>query len=138
MENQLKFHLSFFVSDIEQSVGFYQKLFDTEPVKVKTDYAKFELDNPGLVISFIQNPEKVRADFGHLGFRVENEKDLAQKKAVLSETVKIELEEENTTCCYAVQDKFWVNDPDGYEWEIYHFLEDAEKKDKKHSAVQCC
>ncbi|MEO9476842.1 MAG: ArsI/CadI family heavy metal resistance metalloenzyme [Cyclobacteriaceae bacterium] len=138
MNDQLKFHLSLFVSDIDETVSFYQTLFGVEPVKVKEDYAKFETENPGLVISFIQSPEKVRADFGHLGFRVESKEMLATKKQELEEKIAIALEEENTACCYAFQDKFWVSDPDGYEWEVYHFIEDVQQLAKKQSAVSCC
>ena len=138
MNEQMKFHLSLNVSNIDDTVGFYGKLFGQEPVKVKEGYAKFELDNPGLVISFIQSEEKVRKDFGHLGFRVNSGEELGQKKGDLEGHLDIALEEENTSCCYARQDKFWVNDPDGYEWEVYHFLDDVEKNDPKYSAVACC
>ncbi|MFY0599167.1 MAG: VOC family protein [Cyclobacteriaceae bacterium] len=138
MKNQMKFHLSLFVSDVEKSVAFYEKLFDQPVSKTKTDYFKFDLDNPGLVISFIKSPDKVKSDFGHLGFRVENLEALEGKKKLLKESLDITLEEENVACCYAKQDKFWVNDPDGYEWEVYHFLEDVNTDEPKHSAVSCC
>ena len=77
------------------------------------------------------------AQFGHLGIRVNSMEELEEKKATISKQLKITLEEENTNCCYAIQNKFWVNDPDGYEWEVYHFLKDAEKSNHA-SAVSCC
>ncbi len=126
------------VSNIHNSINFYQKLFGTEPVKVEKGYAKFDLDNPGLVISFIEAPDKVAKDFGHLGFRVNSDEELRSKKTDLEKEIEIALEEENTACCYAIQNKFWVNDPDGYEWEVYHFLEDTKSNEKKYSAVGCC
>lgn len=136
MTNQLKFHLSLFVTDIQVSTEFYKTLFGQDPVKVKQDYAKFELDNPGLVISFIQKPDEVKPNFGHMGFRVESKEVLDHKKQILGKKLAIALEEENVACCYATQDKFWVNDPDGYEWEVYYFIEDL--KQKNHSSVACC
>lgn len=137
MENQNKFHLGMHVSNIQDTVNFYQHLFGKEPVKLKADYAKFELDNPGLVISFIESPEKVGKEFGHLGIRVNSQEDLESKKREVSEYLQITLEEEATNCCYATQNKFWVNDPDGYEWEVYHFIKDSEAEEK-NSMVTCC
>lgn len=138
MESQMKFHLSINVEDIQKTITFYHNLFGVPPVKEKADYAKFELDNPGLVISFIQKEGQVRSDFGHLGFRVASDEILAERKATLSQLMQVKLEEENTNCCYAIQNKFWVEDPDGYEWEVYHFIEDASPIDKAQSQVKCC
>ncbi|XOV92700.1 MAG: ArsI/CadI family heavy metal resistance metalloenzyme [Bacteroidota bacterium] len=137
MENQNKFHIGIHVSNIRETINFYQHLFGTEPVKIKRDYAKFELDNPGLVISFIESPEQVSNQFGHLGIRVNSDEELQSKKKEVSEYLKITLEEEATNCCYATQNKFWVSDPDGYEWEVYHFLKDSEAKER-NSVVACC
>ena len=121
-----KFHIGLKVSDISQTVEFYKQLFGQDPVKVKEDYAKFDLDNPGLVISFNES-ERVSSHFGHLGIRVNSKEELVERKNKIEQHLKITLEEENTSCCYAYQDKFWVTDPDGYEWEVYHFLKDDDK-----------
>lgn len=138
MEHQ-KFHLSLFVSDTEKTINFYSRLFGTEPSKVKEDYVKFELANPALVISFIQSPEKVQSRFGHLGFMVNSTAEVEERKAALkSSNIEIGLEEQEVACCYAKQDKFWVNDPDGYEWEVYHFIEDVNQNEEKYSAAPCC
>ncbi len=137
MEKQNKFHIGMHVSDIQKTVDFYQHLFGAQPVKQKDDYAKFELDNPGLVISFIESPGKVGHQFGHLGIRVNSQEELESKKKDVSNYLQITLQEEATNCCYAIQNKFWVNDPDGYEWEVYHFLEDVENK-PKYSVASCC
>lgn len=137
--NSQKFHFSLYVSDTEETVKFYSKLFGHEPVKVKADYAKFELEDPALVVSFIQAPEKVRKDFGHMGFMVRSTDQVEQRKTALkSLNVDIALEEQEVACCYAKQDKFWVNDPDGYEWEVYHLINDVEKNDEKYTAAACC
>ena len=123
---QFKFHVGLNVSDIEQTTNFYQRLFGQEPTKREEGYSKFELDNPGLVISFIRS-KVLGPQFGHMGIRVNSHEELVEKKKELGSLMKIELEETNTSCCFAVQDKFWVKDPDGYEWEVYHFLKDDDK-----------
>lgn len=136
METQNKFHIGIHVSDIKNTINFYTHLFDASPIKQKMDYAKFELDNPGLIISFIESPEKVGSQFGHLGIRVNSKEELTERKKKIDEFLQITLEEESTNCCYAIQDKFWVKDPDGYEWEVYHFIKDAEAK--RNSLATCC
>ncbi|MEQ9468851.1 MAG: ArsI/CadI family heavy metal resistance metalloenzyme [Ekhidna sp.] len=141
---QFKFHVGLNVSDIEQTTIFYEKLFGQKPVKVEKGYSKFELENPGLVISFIESRE-AQPRFGHMGIRVNSQEELVAKKGELEALMKIELEEKNTSCCYAVQDKFWVRDPDGYEWEVYHFLKDDDKMggrqsvgESKKELAGCC
>lgn len=134
-----KFHLSLFVSDTEKTINFYTRLFGTEPIKVKADYVKFELANPALVISFLRAPDKVRSDFGHLGFMVNSTEEVETRKVALkTANIEIGLQEQEVACCYAKQDKFWVNDPDGYEWEVYHFIEDVEQNEEKYTAAPCC
>ena len=129
-------HISLFVSDINETVKFYDKFFNEEAAKVKEDYAKYELDAPALTISFIQNGEKVNTS-GHYGIQVETKEELNEKLNLARGNKLVELEEVETACCYAIQDKFWVNDPDGYEWEVYHFLDDVEQNDSK-TAAACC
>ena len=129
-------HISLFVSDIDATVKFYDKFFNEGAAKVKDDYAKYELDAPALTISFIQNPEKVNTS-GHYGIQVKTKEELNEKLNLARGHKLVELEEVETACCYAIQDKFWVNDPDGYEWEVYHFLEDVEQNQKKQAAA-CC
>ena len=134
-----KFHLSLFVSDTEKTVNFYTRLFGTEPSKVKADYVKFELADPALVITFLQAPDKVQSHFGHLGFLVNSTEEVeARKDALKTSGIEIGLEEQEVACCYAKQDKFWVNDPDGYEWEVYHFIEDVNQNEDKYTAAPCC
>ena len=122
-------HVSYYVSDIEKTVNFYRTFFGQEPEKVKTDYAKFELKEPALVISFIQNPANAKADFGHLGIRVSSPEMVERKKLeMMSNHIPI-FDEKQVDCCYALQDKFWVSDPDGYKWEVYYFYHDTESED---------
>ncbi|WP_421764045.1 ArsI/CadI family heavy metal resistance metalloenzyme [Ekhidna sp.] len=130
-------HISLFVSDISETVQFYDKFFNEGAAKVKEDYAKYELDAPALTISFIQNPKKVNAEIGHFGIQVKTKEELNDKLNLARGQKLVQLEEAETACCYAIQDKFWVNDPDGYEWEVYHFLGDLEEKEEKQAAA-CC
>jgi catechol 2,3-dioxygenase-like lactoylglutathione lyase family enzyme len=133
-------HASLYVSDLQNSIDFYTKFFGVEPVKVKPRYAKYVLESPSLIISFVENKDRVQANFGHLGFQVETLEDLniklweARKKNIVSR------EETGTNCCYAKQDKFWATDPDGVQWEVYYFHEDAEFNDPHYelSETQAC
>ena len=68
-----RMHVSLYVSDLEKSIAFYSAFFATAPVKVKPGYAKYVLDSPSLIISFVENQERVQQNFGHLGFQVETE-----------------------------------------------------------------
>ncbi|WP_187696117.1 ArsI/CadI family heavy metal resistance metalloenzyme [Xanthovirga aplysinae] len=128
-----RMHVSFYVKDIEKTVDFYSRFFGKEADKVKSDYAKFILEQPALIISFVQNSEKVNPRFGHLGIQVESLQDLEQKLATVKEKGLTIKEEMGTNCCYANQDKFWVSDPDGVQWEVYYFHKDVEFNDPRYS-----
>ena len=136
-----RMHVSLYVSNIYATADFYSRFFGQDPAKIKPDYCKFELENPGLIISFVQNPEKVAKDFGHLGIQIGSEAEL-QDRLQQMQTRKVPvLEEMGTNCCYASQDKFWVTDPDGYHWEVYFFHQDVAFNDPRyasHEATACC
>ena len=126
MKNVARMHVALNVADLDRSVAFYEALFDRPPVKRRPDYAKFTLDEPALVFSL--NP--VRPGVGpdrlsHLGFEVASSAALDQARGRLTQAGFALREEHATTCCYAVQDKFWIADPDGNEWEFYELLADA-------------
>ena len=136
-----RMHVSLYVSDITKSIDFYSSFFGTTPVKVKPGYAKYVLESPSLIISFVENQDRVQQNFGHLGFQVETIEELnirlweARKKKLVSK------EEIGTNCCYAKQDKFWVSDPDGVQWEVYYFHADAEFNDPHYElgvTSACC
>ena len=141
-----RMHVSLYVRDLIATVNFYTTFFGQEPSKVKSGYAKYTLDEPALIISFVENAARVQAQFGHLGFQVETVEELATRRAVAEAAGLISREEIGTSCCYAKQDKFWVNDPDGVEWEVYYFHADAEFNDPRYQAEydaasensQCC
>jgi len=142
MTNQFpRMHVSLYVSDISKSVNFYTSFFGREPAKVKPGYAKYVLDKPSLIISFVENKERVQSNFGHVGFQVETPGQLSDRLADAKSKNLIVREETGTNCCYATQDKFWVNDPDNVQWEVYYFHADAEFNDPHYAlgeASACC
>src|SRR5690242_1543913 len=124
----IRFHLSLNVSDLGRSVAFYRTLFGVEPAKLRADYAKFEPDDPPLVLSLEPTPRGAGGALNHLGFR------LADSKALVDMQRRLELagirsqREEGVECCYARQTKFWVHDPDGTMWEVYTLDEDIDHR----------
>jgi len=136
-----RMHVSLYVSDITKTINFYSSFFGLEPVKVKPKYAKYILEQPSLIISFVENSSRVESNFGHLGFQVETLDDLNREREKANRLNLISREETGTNCCYAKQDKFWVNDPDGMQWEVYYFHADAEFNDphyEMNAAEACC
>ncbi|MBT8196291.1 MAG: glyoxalase/bleomycin resistance/dioxygenase family protein [Bacteroidia bacterium] len=136
-----KMHVSLYVSDIAKTKEFYTKFFGQEADKTKNDYCKFILDSPALIISFVQNKERVKENFGHLGFQVETKEELKSRMSTAEELNMVSLVEEGTACCYAEQDKFWVSDPDGIQWEVYYFHKDVAFNDPKYASqdsTACC
>ena len=124
-----RMHVSLYVSDMRKSVEFYTQFFGLAPAKEKPDYAKYVLTSPSLIISFVENKERVQSNFGHLGFQVATPEDLNIKLWEAKKYNLVAREETGTNCCYAKQDKFWVTDPDNVQWEVYYFHEDAEFND---------
>lgn len=122
----MKMHVGINVTDLNKSMEFYSKVFDVEPVKVKPDYAKYLLDNPGLNFTLNLKEEVSGNQVGHFGFQVENLKEVFQHKERLEKLGFFAREEIDVTCCYATQDKFWVTDPDGNEWEFFYTKDDVE------------
>ena len=134
-------HVSLYVSNLAATVNFYNSFFGQQPDKIKPGYTKYILEKPSLIISFVENQERVIANFGHLGFQIDTLEELNERLAVAKQKQLISKEEMGTNCCYAVQDKFWVSDPDGVQWEVYYFHADAEFNDPHYetqSAIACC
>jgi catechol 2,3-dioxygenase-like lactoylglutathione lyase family enzyme len=113
------------VNDIEEAVGFYAKLFGTEPAKVRPGYANFAIADPPLKLVLLENPGQ-GGTLNHLGVEVDDTSVVETEQARLAEAGLASVEERDTTCCYARQDKFWVQGtPDGERWEIYTVLADS-------------
>jgi catechol 2,3-dioxygenase-like lactoylglutathione lyase family enzyme len=112
------------VSNLEQAIDFYSKLFGVGPAKVREGYANFAIAEPPLKLVLIEG-DGAPGTMNHLGVEVESTDAVAKATQRLSnEGLETKLEEE-TTCCFAVQDKVWVNGPDGEPWEVYTVLSDA-------------
>ena len=112
------------VSNLESAIEFYSKLFGVGPAKVREGYANFAIAEPPLKLVLIEG-DGAPGTMNHLGVEVESTDAVAQATQRLSnEGLETKLEEE-TTCCFAVQDKVWVNGPDGEPWEVYTVLSDA-------------
>ena len=135
--NTLKAHLAINVDNVENSIAFYKKMFGIEPSKVRTGYAKFDVQNPPLNFTLNQIPFTGKGALSHLGIQVATTDDVVAMKTRWETEGLIPREEMQTTCCYALQDKAWVNDPDGNEWEVFVVLEDNLGEAKSNDA-SCC
>jgi catechol 2,3-dioxygenase-like lactoylglutathione lyase family enzyme len=127
-----KFHASLNVSDLNRSIAFYRVLLGTEPAKTRSDYAKFELAEPPLVLSLIPGRPAAGGHLNHVGLRVRNADELVEIQRRLEAAGLHTEREEGVECCYALQTKFWVTDPDNALWEVYVFHEDID--DRGHAA----
>ena len=111
------------VSDIGEAIAFYSKMFNTEPTKVREGYANFAIADPPLKLVLIENTVSERLN--HLGIEVETTDEVAEATNRFDQIGFITDVEEQTTCCYAVQDKVWVRDPDDARWEVYTVIADS-------------
>src|ERR1700735_2169559 len=113
------------VADLEGSIAFYSKLFGTEPAKRRPGYANFAIDQPPLKLVLLENPGQ-GGTLNHLGVEVDSADAVDAEQARLAEAGLAAVDERDTTCCYARQDKFWVKGtPGGERWEIYTVLADS-------------
>ena len=120
----LKVHISLNVKDTTQSIKFYRKLFGIEPLKVRQGYAKFDVLNPPLNLALNQASTAGRGALSHLGIQVGSTEDVLNTKKQWEAAGLMTVDEMQTNCCFALQDKAWVTDPDGNEWEVFVVLED--------------
>jgi catechol 2,3-dioxygenase-like lactoylglutathione lyase family enzyme len=112
------------VADIDEAVAFYSKLFGAAPAKRHPGYANFAIAEPPLKLVLIESGEP-GGTLNHLGVEVESPDEVgAATRRLAGEGLATEVED-GVTCCYALQDKVWVNDPDGARWEVYTVLADA-------------
>lgn len=120
----VRFHVSLNVTNLQRSVGFYKILFNMEPAKLRADYAKFEPDDPPLVLSLVPNDKSGGGTLNHLGIRLPNARQLVAMQERLEIAGIRSQREEGVECCYARQTKFWVHDPDNTLWELYTLEDD--------------
>ena len=112
-----RLHVNISVTDLDASIGFYNSLFDAEPTVLKTDYAKWMLDDPR--VNFAISTRGERKGIEHLGIQVENDDELNEVYSRLQVAGAPVIEEGETTCCYANSEKSWIFDPEGIAWETF-------------------
>ncbi len=120
----LKAHLALNVRNVTTSIEFYQKMFGITPAKVRSGYAKFDVQNPPLNLTLNENVFNERGALSHLGIQVGSTADVLSMRQRWQNVGLPTRDEMQTDCCYARQDKSWVQDPDGNEWEVFVVLED--------------
>jgi catechol 2,3-dioxygenase-like lactoylglutathione lyase family enzyme len=133
----LKAHLAIHVQDVGASIDFYRKLFGIEPCKVRTGYAKFDVANPPLNFTLNENAHAGPGALSHMGIQVESTADVLATRLSWQERGLLPRDEMKTECCYALQDKAWVRDPDGNEWEVFAVLKDN-LPEKPAAEKSCC
>ncbi|MDL4813414.1 ArsI/CadI family heavy metal resistance metalloenzyme [Actinomadura opuntiae] len=127
------------VSDLEGSIAFYSKLFGIEPAKLRPGYANFAVTEPPLKLVLIEGEDGEPTRMDHLGVEVEDSGLVTDATKRLTDAGLVTLEENDTSCCYALQDKVWVHGPGGEPWEVYTVKADAETLAKSTAtSADCC
>jgi catechol 2,3-dioxygenase-like lactoylglutathione lyase family enzyme len=112
------------VTDVDQAVDYYQKLFGVAPAKRRPGYANFAIASPPLKLVLIEQPQQA-GTLNHLGVEVASSEQVNEAIQRLQATGLSTMTEDGVTCCYALQDKVWTQGPDGERWEVYTVLADA-------------
>jgi len=120
----LKIHVALNVRDVEASILFYRRLFGIDPSKVRPGYAKFDVEFPPLNFSLNQSGPPEAGRLSHLGIQVPSTGDVLSIRQQWLDAGLTPRDEMQTNCCHALQDKAWVRDPDGNEWEVFVVLQD--------------
>ena len=120
----LKAHLALNVRNVERSIEFYKKMLGIEPSKVRMGYAKFDVQNPPLNLTLNEHSFNEQGALSHLGIQVAGTDDVLTMRERWVDAGLLTRDEMQTNCCYALQDKTWVHDPDGNEWEVFVVLQD--------------
>ncbi|MFG3600424.1 ArsI/CadI family heavy metal resistance metalloenzyme [Micromonospora chersina] len=125
------------VSDLEGSVAFYSKLFGVEPAKRRPGYANFAVENPPLKLVLLEGEADQPTVMDHLGVEVFSTAEVDAATRRLTDSGLITLEENDTECCYALQDKVWVRGPGNEPWEVYTVKADSGQLEKAAESA-CC
>ena len=138
-----RIHVALNTHQFEESVRFYTDLFGQAPAKVRENWAKFDLCDPALNLTLNRQEKPVQGDqISHLGIEVDDAATVAVMDERLRDLGLKTAPEEDVTCCYAVQDKTWVTDPNGHAWEFFYVKEDADSSGLEEGAAQapggCC
>jgi catechol 2,3-dioxygenase-like lactoylglutathione lyase family enzyme len=135
--NILKPHVSLNISNIDASVAFYEKVFGSPVTKRRPGYAKFDLIEPNLNLTMQEAP-RTGVNASHFGVQVAASEDVAAAWTRFKSAGLKTLTEENTECCYALQDKVWVEDPDGNSWEVFVVKGEAALMETQTNSSGCC
>lgn len=135
-----RFHVHAHVEDLQKSIAFYSAMFDAQPTRVESDYAKWMLEDPRINFAISTRGSKPGVD--HLGIQTDTDEELAELKARAQAADMALLDEGQTTCCYARSDKHWLTDPQGIAWEHFKTLGNipvfSEKAAPSAQASACC
>ncbi len=118
----MRVHVSLNVSNVAESVKFYEQLFGTAPQKQNSNYAKFDLQDPPLNFA-MQSGEGPLSQVSHFGIEADSPEEFERWHKELAEKGLVKRVEKNTDCCFARQDKAWATDPDGHAWELFYVHE---------------
>jgi catechol 2,3-dioxygenase-like lactoylglutathione lyase family enzyme len=133
-----RIQLALNVDDVEAATAFYSKLFGAEPAKTRPGYANFAIADPPLKLVLLENPGQ-GGSLNHLGIEVASADDVDAEQARLAGHGLASVDERGTTCCYARQDKFWVEGtPGGERWEVYTVLADSSTFAGQDDGPACC
>ena len=134
----LKAHLALNVKNVARSIEFYRRMLGLEPSKVRNGYAKFDVQHPPLNLTLNEVPFNERGALSHLGIQVASTDDVLRQRELWAAAGLVTRDEMQTDCCYATQDKTWVSDPDGNEWEVFVVLQDNLPEVEQVGAAACC
>ena len=133
----LRVHVALNVRNVEKSIHFYRRMLGIEPSKVRTGYAKFNVENPPVNLSLNEVPDLAGPGaLSHMGIQVGSTDDVLAMRLRWGRDGLVTRDEMQTNCCYAKQDKTWVLDPDGNEWEVFVVLED--NLPETPATASCC
>lgn len=119
-----KVHIALNVNNLQESLTFYSALWGREPVKLRSGYAKFDIAEPAVNLTLNENPVHGLGALNHLGIQVESSEAVVAMRDRLQARGLLTKDEMQTNCCYAIQDKIWLTDPNGYQWEVFVVLQD--------------
>ena len=134
-----RIHIALAVMDLQRSRTFYETLFGVPPTKERPGYVKFEPQDPSvnLTLNEVSDAKSIGKPATHYGVQVKTTQAVQDAISRLTDAGLETAVEENTTCCYAVQDKVWVADPEGNQWEVFVVL-DADTDQRKDEGSNCC
>jgi catechol 2,3-dioxygenase-like lactoylglutathione lyase family enzyme len=130
-----RLHINLKVTDLQKNIAFYSGLFGAEPTVVKSDYAKWLLNEPSVNFAITLGQE---GSIEHLGIQVEEPTELDDMFARVDKLEGKKFAEGETICCYAKSNKTWVNDPQGIEWEIFRTHGESESFHGETAGQKCC